>query len=253
MSNEESMIKSKFFQEYFVNYAGKELLKPRFYFDVYERYGSSFRNKDVHFLEIGIYKGGSLDMWQSFLGSQATIYGVDIDPSVKSFEQEGYIIYIGDQSDKVFLESLKEQVPPLDIIIDDGGHYPQQQIRSFISLFPHVKDNGIYIVEDVHTSYYPQYYGGYGVYYTFQNFALQLTHLINLINIHYSDGCRSSKELTANLMNIFGLTAQEAQILFENIYSIHFYDSMIVFEKSDNCRNIKENLVKQQHIRASST
>lgn len=249
----DTMIKSTFFQEYFRDYQGKELLKPRFYFDIYERYTSSYRGSDVHFLEIGVFKGGSLDMWHSFLGKQSTIYGVDIDPSVKEFEKEGYTIYIGDQADTTFLESIKQSVPHLDIILDDGGHYPHQQIRSFISLFPHLKDTGIYIVEDVHTSYYPQYYGGYGVYYTFQNFALQLTHLINLINIHYSNGCNSSKELTANLINIFGLTANQAQYLFENIYTIHFYDSIIVFEKVAKCRNIKENLIQQQHIQARTS
>lgn len=247
------MIKSPFFQAYFKDYKGKDLLKPPFYFDVYERYASPYRGKDIDFLEIGVFKGGSLDMWQAFLGSQASIYGIDINPSVQALEQEGYTIYIGDQADTTFLQSIKEKVPVLDIILDDGGHYPQQQIRSFVALFPHLKDNGVYIVEDVHTSYYPEYYGGYGVYYTFQNFALQLTHLLNLINIHYAHGCHSAKELTANLINIFGLTASDAQYLFENIYSIHFYDSMIVFEKVKNCRNIKENLVYQQHIRSHNT
>lgn len=241
-------MKSKFFKEYFTNYKGKELLKPIFYFDVYERYADKFRNKEVNFLEIGVFQGGSLDMWQAFLGEHASIYGVDINEETKRFEEEGYKIYIGDQGDVSFLEELVAQTPTFDMILDDGGHYPHQQIRSFITLFSHVKNGGIYIVEDVHTSYYPEYFGGYGSYYTFQNFSLQLTHLLNLINIHYSDGCHSSKELTSNLINVFGLTAQQAQYLFENIYSIHFYDSMIVFEKEDNCRNINENLVHKQRI-----
>lgn len=242
------MIESEFFKEYFTNYQGKELVKPVFYFDVYERYCSRYRGKESYLLEIGVFKGGSLDMWQAFLGKNAHIYGVDIDSSAQVLEEEGYTIYIGDQGDIAFLKTLQEQMPQLDIIIDDGGHYPHQQIRSLIALFPKLRNGGVYIVEDVHTSYYPQYYGGYGVYYTFQNFAFQLAHLINLINMHYSDGCHSSKELTANLINVFGVSASEAQVLFENIYTIHFYDSMVIFEKKEACRNIKVNLIQQQYI-----
>ncbi|MGL4721890.1 MAG: hypothetical protein ACRCV3_01140 [Desulfovibrionaceae bacterium] len=241
-------MEDNFFTKYFENYNGKELLKPLFYFDVYTRYFSEYRGKQTVFLEIGVFKGGSLDMWKAFFGEEASIYAMDINPKTKDFESEGHIIFIGDQSDKAFLQTVVESMPMPHLILDDGGHYPKQQITSFLLLFRHLQENGIYIVEDTHTAYYPSYGGGYGALYTFHNFAFQLVHLLNLININSQRGCKSLPSLVRNLGSIYGLSGKEIEYLFENIYTIHFYDSMVIFEKRTNCRDIKNNLVDNQNV-----
>jgi len=132
------------------------------YFPVYEAHLAPSRGKKVRMLEIGVSHGGSLEMWRSFLGRRCTIVGVDIDPRVSQLEAPGLQIRIGDQADAEFLGALRTEFDTFDIILDDGGHHPAAQIASFEALWPTVPDGGIYMVEDLHTSYWPAYGGAPG-------------------------------------------------------------------------------------------
>lgn len=58
------------------------------YFDIYERLFEKFIGKEINILEIGVSHGGSLQMWKEYFGDKATIFGLDIDPLCKSFEEE---------------------------------------------------------------------------------------------------------------------------------------------------------------------
>jgi hypothetical protein len=87
-------------------------------------------------------------MWEDFFPN-ATIHGIDLDPRCKQFEGDRRRIYVGDQSDEDFLRSVIALVgKPLDIIIDDGSHRVEHQLKSFDILFPALADHGIYVVED---------------------------------------------------------------------------------------------------------
>src|SRR6266700_7302086 len=105
---------------------------------------------DVRVLEIGVYSGGSLDMWRTYFGPKAHIIGVDIQEDCIVYERKGIEIKIGDQSDKRFWTEFKERVEPIDIVIDDGSHKPRHQITTFNELFPHIKPGGIFLCEDIH-------------------------------------------------------------------------------------------------------
>ena len=111
-------------------------------------------------LEIGIYSGGSLGMWLHYFGPRCKIYGVDIAQECRSNESESVKVFIGDQGDRNFLKHLKTQVPLLDIVIDDGGHQPHQQIASFEELFPHLRPGGVYLCEDTYQVGAHEYFGG---------------------------------------------------------------------------------------------
>lgn len=128
---------------------GPGIWKWRHYFDIYDRHFSKFRGSKVNILEIGIYSGGSLSMWQKYFGSGCTIYGVDIEPDCRGYEREGIKVFIGDQSDRKFWKLFKSETPQMDIIIDDGGHKTNQQVVSFEELFSHLKPGGIYLCEDL--------------------------------------------------------------------------------------------------------
>lgn len=65
-------------------------------------------------------------MWKSYFGDKAKIFGIDIDPRCKKLEEENIKIFIGSQSDRKFLRELKELIPKIDILIDDGGHSMKQ-------------------------------------------------------------------------------------------------------------------------------
>ncbi len=100
-------------------------------------------------------------MWKNYFGSQAKIYGLDIDPQCKKLEEDQIKIFIGDQANRDFLRELRDEIGTIDILIDDGGHTMVQQINTFNELYSAVSETGIYLVEDLHTSYWEDFGGGY--------------------------------------------------------------------------------------------
>lgn len=197
--------------QYFENEDHRIIDKWSHYFDIYDRYLSKYRNKSIVILEIGVSHGGSLQMWKDYFGDETEIYGIDINPLCKNFEDERIEIFIGSQSDRIFLKDLKNKIPKVDILIDDGGHMMNQQIITFEELFDHVKDNGIYICEDLHTSYWLTHGGGFRRRGTFIEFSKDLIDCIH--------GWHSRQKN-------FILTKYS-----KAIYSLHFYDSMLIIEK----------------------
>jgi hypothetical protein len=115
-------------------------------------------------LEIGIggYSkagagGASLRMWKDFFPN-ATIVGLDIHD--KSFvEEERICVYQGDQTDPGVLREIVKRHPDLRVVIDDGSHVSAHVIASFNVLFPLLPSGGVYAIEDLQTSYWPEYGG----------------------------------------------------------------------------------------------
>ncbi|MBK9285876.1 MAG: class I SAM-dependent methyltransferase [Sphingobacteriaceae bacterium] len=198
-------------EKYFRNNNKRLLRKWKHYFDVYERHFAKYRNKEVVILEIGVFQGGSLQMWKNYFGPKAKIYGIDIEPKCKTLEEENIQIFIGSQSDREFLRKVKAQIPDVDILIDDGGHTMKQQIVSFEELFDKVKEDGVYLCEDLHTSYWPGYGGGHKRNGSFIEYS---KNFIDYINAWHSQ--QSSLKV-----NAFTKSAN----------SLHYYDSMLVIEK----------------------
>ena len=110
-------------------------------------------------LEIGIYDGASLKMWEEFFGFP-TIVGVDIE-SKKQYESLNIKTMIADQSDPTQLLKCLEVCSEYDIIVDDGGHTMQQQLVTIATLFPHLKSGGLYVLEDLHTSFIGAHFNPY--------------------------------------------------------------------------------------------
>ena len=131
---------------------GQGIWKWEHYFDIYDRHLKRFRGTDVHILEIGVYSGGSLEMWDHYFGPDAHVFGVDIQPDCQVYERNNIRIFIGDQADRNFWKEFRHAVPTLDIVIDDGGHEPNQQRVSLEELLPHLRAGGVYLCEDVHGS-----------------------------------------------------------------------------------------------------
>lgn len=196
-------------ETYFVNNKGHAIDKWQHYFEIYDRHFSRFRNQEVHVMEIGVDQGGSLQMWKNYFGPKAKIYGVDINPKCKSLEEEQISIFIGSQEDRVFLRSLKSAIPKLDILIDDGGHRMKQQIATFEELYGHL--NGVYLCEDLHTSYRRKRGSGYKKKGTFIEYS---KNFIDYINAWHSE----HKKL---MVSEFTKTT----------YSVHYYTSVLVIEK----------------------
>ncbi|MDE2138243.1 MAG: class I SAM-dependent methyltransferase, partial [Gammaproteobacteria bacterium] len=130
------------------------------YFPIYDRHFSWYANKSVTFLEIGVARGGSLQMWQRFFGPLAKVVGIDIQERSKSYETSGTFVRIGDQSDERFLQSIVDEFGVPDVVLDDGSHHMEHISKTFNFLYPKLPKNGVYMVEDLHTAYWDEYGGG---------------------------------------------------------------------------------------------
>jgi len=199
------------FQKYFDNNTTNAIHKWIHYFDIYDFWFKKYKKIPIVILEIGVYQGGSLNMWRDYFGEDAQIYAIDINPLCKQFETKNTKIFIGSQEDKEFLKYVKTQVPKFDILIDDGGHTMQQQIVSFEELYEHIKDDGLYLCEDLHTSYWENYGGGYNNPKSFIEYSKKF---IDSINAWHS----RDKQLIVNDFT-------------KHTYALHYYDSVLVIEK----------------------
>ena len=129
---------------------GRGIWKWEHYFPIYHRHFSKFVGREVHVLEIGVYSGGSLEMWRAYFGSNCHVYGVDIEAACKTYENDWTAIAVGDQADRGFWKRFKQANPRIDVLIDDGGHEAEQQIVTLEEMLPHLRPGGVYLCEDVH-------------------------------------------------------------------------------------------------------
>jgi len=196
----------------------------------YEAHFSPIRKKKLNILEIGIggYEdpemgGGSLRTWRTYFPN-SKIYGIDIYD--KSAHDEKRIkTFKGSQVDEEFLSDVVNYIGDIDVIIDDGSHLNEHVIKTFIYLFPHLKDNGIYVIEDVQTSYW-QHMGGSST--SLNTNETMMGFFKNLI-----DGLNFEE---------YEIENYDASYYDKHIVGIHFYHNMIFIEKGLN--NEGSNLVK---------
>lgn len=191
---------------------GRLIHKWEQYFPAYERHLTRFRNTAVTILEIGVGEGGSVQMWRRFLGPTARIIGIDLNPACKAYEERQIAIRIGDQTDTGFLDQVLAEFGPVQVIIDDGSHIMPHVQRTFAHLYPHrgFDPNGVYIVEDLHTAYWPEFGGGLRRPESFMETAKG--HMDEL-NAMHTRGALAPTAFTASTL------------------SMHVYDSMVVYER----------------------
>jgi len=202
------------------------------YFSAFDWHFERIQDQPLNLLEIGIQNGGSLFTWQQYF-PQAIITGIDINSACRQYEEENIKVFIGDQADVNFLESVNRATGPYDIVIDDGGHTMNQQITSFKTLFPLLKDGGIYVIEDLHTSYWPAFFDSRA------NTVKMLKGLVDKLHWWARQSERASYffRIKNKLRRLAGQPdkAQAAgtsgDYLADNLASIHFYDSICFIYK----------------------
>lgn len=210
----------------FAAHQGRYFTKWVHYIEAYETHLAKFRNRPVNLLEIGIHKGGSLQLWKQYFAPGSRIFGADIDTACKAFEEENIQIFIGDQAERTFLREMRNAMPTLDIIIDDGGHKSIQQINSFEELYPKMSETGVYIVEDTHTNYWPKYQRGAPM--SFIEYAKKLADSLHAWHFDQSNFGRFSQPHSKRNTP---LIAPKVTEFTRTTQSITFYDSMVVFQK----------------------
>jgi hypothetical protein len=116
--------------------------------NVYEKEFKTYREKEIDLLEIGIETGGSLKLWKEYFLNSKSIIGVDIsDEKIdkKYKDIAGVTMHFGDAYDEKFSENIGQ----FDIIIDDGPHTLESQLKSIELYLPKLKQNGLFVIEDV--------------------------------------------------------------------------------------------------------
>ncbi len=189
------------------------------YFDVYENIFQNYKNKNITFVEIGIFNGGSLQLWKNYFGPNSRIIGIDINQECKKFENKknNIEIFIGNQSDEQFWDNFFNKVGKVDLILDDGGHTNLDQIITTTKVIDKINDGGLLVIEDTHTSYLSEYNSS--AKYSFINFVKSMV-----------DDLNSNIDLKTNIKKKFSLK--------KYIYSIEFFESIVVF-KIDKSKTIK--------------
>lgn len=139
----------------FFAHDGRLIHKWTHYFPHYERHFGPYRGAPVRMLEIGVFQGGSLELWRKYFGPDAVIYGIDVDPVCADRVSPPNQVRIGSQEDPDFLRAVVAEMGGLDIVLDDGSHIGRHQRAGFASLFPALRKGGVYAIEDLHTSYWP--------------------------------------------------------------------------------------------------
>lgn len=202
----------------FTQHRGEGVDKWHHYLPLYERYLAPWRNRPLRFLEIGVLKGGSLEMWRRYFGPEAVIYGIDINPECARFDGRDAQVRIGSQDDAGFLNRVVDEMGGVDVVLDDGSHMMDHVRASLATLFPRLSPAGTYIIEDMHTAYWEQYGGGTG---TEANFYATVRSMIDDMHHWYHDAGIAHPQTAGK------------------VTGIHIHDSMVVLDKGPDFRPVR--------------
>jgi hypothetical protein len=191
----------------------------------YEDIVQKYRNNPISFLEIGVFKGESIKTWREVFPNAKCIVGIDIDPLCKQYEnvEKSIFIEIGDATDPHFLKYVNDKYGSFDVILDDGGHKNSQVIIAFEELFPLMKDNGLYIVEDTNV-----YKNKVWIDYNYHNHLIYFAKFIPYLNQWRFDSIEGIKDTCQDPFKI----QKKAENVFEaSIDLITFGCSFIAINK----------------------
>lgn len=183
------------------------------YCETYEQYLSRIRNAVTAVLEVGIAGGASLRMWHDYFPN-ATIYGIDHNPEyVKAFETDSRRIMAvqGEAGDGIVWNKFNHLLGTFDLVIDDGSHTTANMIRTFGFAFPLLRSGGLYVVEDSHAAYLPEYNRDNALVGGIKNAVEYFLQLVHQVNEHGDKEC--------------------GRQTWSNYESIHFHKSLVIIRK----------------------
>lgn len=187
-----------------------------------------WRNRAVRLLEIGVQNGGSLEVWAKYFPQAVCIVGCDITPACGGlrFADSRIQVVVGDAASGETLAALAEKSPEFDLIIDDGSHVSSDVIRTFCQLFPRLADGGVYVVEDLHCSYWAEYGGGLFAPHSAMAFFKVLCDVVNFD--HWGFPAAPDLVLSGVLKDSAG--PLDPQIL-RHVHAVEFVNSLCVIHK----------------------
>ena len=150
---------------------------------IYPSHIDKYRNEKINIFEIGVHHGNSFKLWCEYF-NKASVYGLDINTS---YEDARGTIFKGDQTDLNLLANIVNNIKVASIIIDDGSHNPSHQLITFNYLFQNLLENGgVYIIEDIETSYWDPQTSLYGYKVGYLNIVDYFTKMNHQVNSKYN-------------------------------------------------------------------
>jgi hypothetical protein len=159
-------------------------------------------------------------MWRKWLGDNARVIGIDLNPEALKWQEHGFEIYIGDQGDPLFWEATLSKIGSFDVLLDDGGHQSFQQIVTLNAALKFSKKDCLVVVEDTCSSF-------------MKDFSSHRAHSF----LEYSKA--ATDNLTAKDCSFFPghfpeFSNTESLDLFSKVYSIQFFSSIVAFHIKEN-------------------
>ena len=240
----------KFQKEFIIEESRTDKVSHHGYHRFYPWFLAHFRNKEINLLEIGIDRTESLKLWKGYF-DKLNLHGLDIDE--KKFQDEEVTLHRVDQSNDVELDSFVKNIGiNFDIILDDGSHVPDHQMLTIKKLWHLLKPGGVYIIEDIETSYWKRssiygYRFNAGKKGIIQNFY----DLVDVINAEFSKKINRNL-LIKNFANDVEMVtfAQNCIILVKKDHQSfnQYYNRDYKLKKKINSRSI-QNLLKRLFLK----
>lgn len=155
-------------------------------------------------------------MWRNWLGKNARIIGIDLNPEARKWADFGFEIYIGDQGDPEFWRSTFEKIGHFDALLDDGGHQSFQQIVTLSEAIRAAKNKSIIAIEDTCTSFMKEFSAHQN--HSFLEYAKDSTDNLLAKTNHFYE----------NQFAEFG--NKKSVDLFSAVYSIQFYSGIVAYK-----------------------
>jgi glycosyltransferase involved in cell wall biosynthesis len=219
----------------FAQHEGKVADKWSTYLREYDRILQEYRDLPIRFLEIGVQNGGSLEIWAQFFAGAHAIIGCDIDPVCAKlrYDDPRVSVVAEDANSDEAQRQIAVLAAELDIIVDDGSHRSSDIVRSFARYFPLLTDGGLFIVEDLHCSYWQEFEGGLFHPHSTMTF---LKRLADVINHEHWGVPRFRNELLRRMGEEYGVQFHDRDL--GRIHSIEFCNSMCVIRKAPTDDNM---------------
>lgn len=213
-------------KELYINHKGLVSDKWDIYLTEYDDLLHQYKLQNINMLEIGVQNGGSLEVWAKYFRNAKSIVGCDINPLCKniSFTNDAIHFVPGDINTIETLSAIRKHASTFDIVIDDGSHVSSDIIHTFSTVFPLLADNGIYVIEDLHCSYWARFGGGL----TANTSAISfLKKLVDIVNFEHWGMPGARRDLLEQFDAAVDLVDDDLAL----IHSVSFSNSMCVIKK----------------------
>jgi cephalosporin hydroxylase len=213
---------------------GKVSDKWSLYLTEYDRLFAPYRDRPVRILEIGIQNGGSLELWGKYFAKAEKIVGCDINQDCirLQYDDPRISVVVGNANAERTRKQILRACDSFDIIIDDGSHQSSDVICSFSKYFSCLNEGGLYVVEDLHCSYWKEFAGGlYNPASSIGFFKL----LVDVVHREHWGIDKARSELLHKFEERYGFQFLEGTL--RKVHSLEFTNSLCFIRKQEDQTN----------------